>query len=292
MHHTPRCAAGLILPECLGMKSLPSVETITPEQAGRLLESNRHNRNLRRAWVDSLAAMMSRGEWVFDGSTLKIAEDGTLLDGQHRLAAIVASGVSLEMVVVRGLSIEAQDTVDVGRGRRLADVLAIEGHTDAHALGAAISFLHRYRTGQRMDMSRATAPTPQQALALIEELPELRESVRVARRVTKEIRGPIGVFAGLHYIFSEVDQPATDDFYDRLATGWELKKGDPVWHLRRHILRPRSDRTYTHTAYYVAGITIKAFNYRRAGRTIELLQFKATEQFPTVQHPSEELTFA
>jgi hypothetical protein len=274
------------------MKYLPTIETITPEQAGRLLESNQHNRSLRQAWVDSLAAMMTRGEWVLDGATIKISEDGTLLDGQHRLAAIVASGVSLDMVVVRGLSIGAQDTVDVGRGRRLADVLAIEGHTDAHALGAAISFLHRYRTGQRMDTSRATAPTPQQALALIEETPELRESVRVARRLTKEIGGPIGVFAGLHHVFGKVDQGAADDFFAHLTSGLDLQRGDPVWHLRRHILRPRSDRTYAHTSYYVAGITIKAFNYRRAGRTIELLLFKSTEQFPAVEHGSKELSFA
>lgn len=271
------------------MRQQPAVETITPEMAEHLLTANRHNRNLRKAWVEKLAGMMSRGEWLLTGESVKLSEDGTLLDGQHRLAAAVAAGVAFETVVVRGLPIEAQDTVDVGRGRRLADVLAIEGHTDANALAAAINFLHRYRARndeasprQRLDNWRGAAPTPQQALALIDEVPELRESVRLARRLTKEIGGPVGVFAGLHTVFQKVDPIATGQFFERLEDGVQLERGDPVWHLRRHILRPRRDRHYAHTPYYVAAITIKAFNYRRAGREIDLLSFRANETFPTV----------
>jgi hypothetical protein len=275
--------------DMLATDHLPKVETITPQEAERLLEANEHNRNLRQAWVDSLAGMMSRGEWTLNGETIKLAEDGTLLDGQHRLAAVVAANVTLETVVVRGLPMAAQDTVDIGRGRRLADVLAIEGFVDAHALAAAVNFLHRYRTQRRLDTSRSTAPTPQQALALIEATPDLPESVRVARRVAKEIGGPLGIFAGLHSVFRDVDRTATDEFFESLETGLQLKRGDPVWHLRRHILRPRRDRHYAQTPYYMAALVVKAFNYRRAGRTVELLAFKSKERFPVVEANPREL---
>ncbi len=273
------------------MKQHPTIEKITPEMAERLLAANRRNRNLRKAWVEKLADMMSNREWAFTGETIKLTEDGTLLDGQHRLAAVVASGVAIQAVVVRGLPIEAQDTVDVGRGRRLADVLAIEGYTDANALAATINFYHRYRTRERepnppprLDNWRGSAPTPQQALALIDEVPQLRESVRRARRLTKEIGGPLGVFAALHSVFQEIDPSATARFFDELEIGAELQRGDPVLHLRNQIMRPRRDRHYAHTPYYAAAITIKAFNYRRADKKIDLLSFRANERFPMAVH--------
>ncbi|MCW3018705.1 MAG: hypothetical protein JWN10_1013 [Solirubrobacterales bacterium] len=260
----------------------PLIERITPAKARKILRSNGHNRNLRRARVESFAEALSRGEWVLNGETIKIAEDGTLLDGQHRLEAVIAAGVSMRTVVVRALPVEAQDTVDTGRKRRLADLLTIEGHSDAHGLAATINMLHRYRAGQRLDPSRSGAPTPQQALALVEEVPGLRDSVRAARKLTNEIGGPLGIFGALHSVFRGIDPRATDEFFARLEDGLELTKGDPVWHLRRSILHTRRDRHYAQTPYYMAAVIIKAFNYRRAGRTIDLLSFRSSEPFPAV----------
>ena len=260
----------------------PAIETITPSKARKLLRANSHNRNLRRARVEFFAEAITRKEWTLNGESIKICEDGTLLDGQHRLEAVVTAGVSMRSVVVRGLPMEAQDTVDTGRKRRLADLLKIEGHTDPHGLAAALNMLYRYRSGQRLDPSRSGAPTPQQALALIQAVPELRKSVRAARKLTNEIGGPLGVFGALHFIFSEIDPRATEDFFARLEDGLEMKKGDPVWHLRRSIVHTRRDRHYTQTPYYMAAIIIKAFNYRRAGKTVDLLSFKSSEPFPAI----------
>lgn len=263
------------------------VELITPDLARELLADNSHNRNLRSARVVQLAEAMRRGEWVLNGETIKIAEDGTLLDGQHRLRAVVDSGVAVESLVLRGLPTEVQDTVDTGRRRRLADLLAIEGHTDAHALAAALNMLYRFRTGGRIDYSHAGAPSAQQAIGLIEAEPEIRDSLREARRVTKQIGGPIGIFAALHHLFSEVDPEATKDFFDRLADGAELAKDDPVLHLRNQLGRPHKDRTYAQSASNTAALIIKAFNLRREGRRTDLLSFKKTEKFPTINGQAE-----
>lgn len=263
----------------------PTIERVTPTGARAILRGNRHNRNMRPPRVRELAGAMQRGEWELNGETIKIASDGTLLDGQHRLAAVIESGVAIETVVMRGLPPEAQETVDTGRRRRVADVLTIAGYPDAHALAAALNVLHRYRTGQRIDFSRAAAPTPQQALSLLEEAPEIIDSVRVARRVTKEIGGPIGVFAALHCVFHEIYPAEANEFFARLEDGVELQRGDPIWHLRRHVLRPRVDRSYAQSPMHVTALTIKAFNLRRTRRSIDLLSYKATERFPEIDLP-------
>jgi hypothetical protein len=265
------------------------VETISPEMAEEILVANRHNRNLRSARVAQLVEVMRRGEWILNGETIKIAADGTLLDGQHRLQAVVDSGVPIESLVMRGMPLEAQDTVDTGRRRRLADILAIEGHTDSHALGASLSMLHRFRTGKRIDYSHAGAPSPKQALDLLAREPQIRDSVREARRVTKQISGgPVGVFASLHCLFLEIDEEATQDFFDRLADGVGLAKDDPALHLRNQLIRSRNERTYVQSPSHVAALTIKAFNLRRAGRKIDLLSFKKTEKFPEIERGNAE----
>lgn len=261
----------------------PTVERITPAMARRLLAANRHNRNLRPARVSQFAGAIARGEWELNGETIKIAEDGTLLDGQHRLQAVVEAKRSIQSVVVRGLSRDAQDTVDTGRRRRLADVLAIEHYKDPHALAAALNVLHRYRSKFHIDYSHGNAPSVQQALMLLQEQQDLEYSVRVARRVTHEIGGPIGVFAALHNVFFHADLEPAEEFYARLEDGVELSRGDPVLHLRRQILRPRSDRSYAQSPGNIAAITIKAFNLRRVGRDVELLSYKKSEPFPRVE---------
>jgi hypothetical protein len=263
-----------------------ALQEITPQLARKWLRGNQRNRNLRRPRVRDLAAAMTRGEWRLNGETIKIAEDGTLLDGQHRLTAISESGVTIESLVVFGLPREAQDTVDTGRRRRLADVLKIERQPDPHALAAAVNLLFRYENGQRFDATRTGAPTPEQALDLIARKPGIHTSVGVARHITHEIGGPLGVFAALHCIFTDVDPLAADEFFRRLDDGANLPYGDAVLHLRRHIIRPRHE---THKPYYMAGLIIKAFNYWRSGTQFEVLRFRVGEQFPVIDPPRLEM---
>jgi hypothetical protein len=262
----------------------PSVECITPAAARTLLESNTHNRNVRLNRVAQLADAMERGEWELNGETIKVAVDGTLLDGQHRLQAIVDSGVTIHSLVLRDLSHAAQDTVDTGRRRRLADVLAIEGYPDSHALAAAVSHLYRFLAGQRID-AHGEAPSTREALELLRERPQLSESVRVARRVVKRVGGPTAVFSALHCVFAEIDPLPTEEFFARLADGANLSVGDPVLHLRNQLTRPQQDRNFKQSPSTVAALTIKAFNLRRAGRQIDALTFRANERFPKITPP-------
>lgn len=260
----------------------PAVEHVTPDIAATLLSANHHNRNLRDHRVAQLAEAMRRGEWELNGETIKIAVDGTLLDGQHRLQAVIESNVGIDTLVMRGLPLAAQDTVDTGRRRRLADILKIEGYSDSHALAAAVSILHRIRSGSRIDYSHAGAPSAQQALDLIDVEPQIKSSVVVARRVTKAVGGPIGVFSALHCVFFEVDPEPTEEFFARLADGVELRRRDPVLHLRNQLARPREDRSYSRSPFNIAALTVKAFNMRRAGKEIDLLTFRQGEKFPAV----------
>jgi hypothetical protein len=243
---------------------------------------------MRQARVAQMAEAMQRGEWLLNGQTIKLADDGTLLDGQHRLQAVVESGVTIETMVMRDLPMAVQDTVDTGSKRRLADILAIEGRSDPRALGAALNMLYRLRNRKRIDYSHAGAPSPQQAIDLLEAEPRIEDSVKAARRVTKAIGGPIGVLAALHRMFEDIDPEPANEFYERLVDGVYLSRGDPLLNLRNQLVRPRTDRNYSQSPHVIAALIIKAFNLRRGGRSVEVLAFRKVEKFPTIDLPAQE----
>lgn len=260
------------------------VVDLTPEAAREILEQNRRNRSLREDYVRKLASAMERGEWTVNGEPIQIAQDGTLLNGQHRLNAVVESGVTVPMLVVRGLQPSAQMTMDTGTRRNLSDVLALHGQTDTTNLGAMLSMLHRYRNGDRLDNSGRTAPTPTEALALLEREPGIRDGITLGRRVFRAARMRVSVTALLVYLFDEADPGEGTRFFEALCNSRAEPQASPVRALRSNLDRVRNERGYRTSTYVLCALTIKAFNAWRAGREITLLAFKpgGAESFPEI----------
>ena len=101
--------------------------TITPEMASKLLENNFNNRPINNGRVKALAKDMAIGKWEVNGETIKIYEDGTLSDGQHRLSACVKANVPFETYIVRNVSKNALTTIDCGEKRSLVHGLQMKG---------------------------------------------------------------------------------------------------------------------------------------------------------------------
>lgn len=99
--------------------------TVTPAMAEETLERNTENRSLRAGLVERYARDMKAGMWAEDGNTIKIAYDGTLIDGQHRLWAVIEAGVPVKLIVLTGLNRSAIRTIDTGAGRTYADYTRI-----------------------------------------------------------------------------------------------------------------------------------------------------------------------
>ena len=81
-----------------------TVEIITPEQAQEYLDYNAKHRPIKEKKVDEYMHEMVNGSWKLNGKTICFDWNGRLLNGQHRLTAVVRSRVPLTTVVVRGLS--------------------------------------------------------------------------------------------------------------------------------------------------------------------------------------------
>lgn len=122
----------------------PSIATcqlvfVTPEMAGRLLTANGKNRNIRRPHVSKIQKEIIRGEWYPDASVIRVDIDGKLQDGQHRLSAVVASGVGVWMWVMTNTAADAMSKIDSGKSRNIADRLKLWG-VDPKYLNQKVSF--------------------------------------------------------------------------------------------------------------------------------------------------------
>lgn len=123
------------------MSVIAKVEMITPEEAATLLGRNVRNRNVRIRVVNKYARDLMAGKFVLNGESVKVDENGRLLDGQHRCLACVETGLPFESVVVRGLPPEVQMTIDQGTKRTVSDQLNMQGVAYAHGVAACITIL-------------------------------------------------------------------------------------------------------------------------------------------------------
>jgi len=118
------------------------IKIITPEFAERLLERNTSNRNLRRDHVTNLARDMTEGAWRLNNDAICIAHDGTLLNGQHRLSAIIKADKPIKMLVAEGFSPDTYKVLDGGAKRSVADQLHI-----TNELAATIRLVFSFSLG-------------------------------------------------------------------------------------------------------------------------------------------------
>lgn len=109
-----------------------TTEAITPDMAREYLALNKCNRPLSKPHVDMLRREMVDGKFYHTHQGIAFDATGYLIDGQHRLSAIVASGAAQVMQVTRGIRVDAKNAIDVQqRIRSVSDALKIGGDDQA-----------------------------------------------------------------------------------------------------------------------------------------------------------------
>jgi hypothetical protein len=253
------------------------------------LKKNTHNRGLKPALIDRLTKQILLGEWELNGETIKFDTDGVLLDGQNRLHAIASAEVPCPSYVIFDLPHKAQETVDMGNRRSLADILKLRGEKANVALATTLNWIWRLEQG-RPRSKFENNPTPGQALALLEKHPEIRDAMRNASRIAGHKAWKLSppIIAALWFKFSQLDEEDNKNFWEGVATGF-YANGSHVGHdsgpyaLQRWLQHDQN--TLRETAGWIkAALIIKAWNAYRNGSTVKLLAFKAggarPESFP------------
>lgn len=256
-----------------GMMSV--VEQIDPTIARCYLEANTQNRRVRRTWVAQLVKIMRDGDWRLNHQGIAFNCDGSLKDGQHRLMAIVESGVTILVMVTRGLPGEAMETIDVHQRRTEADVMNLMGFEVNHHM---VAVARRMKEGiLASEDTRMTRPEVIRFVATHDEA--IRFSLQGSKMsgvYNTSVRAPIA------RAWYTADRSRLAAFIDCLGSGMPAGAGDAAAIVFRNSLLRES-----HKAYGSGGF--RATLYRRAeyalvaflkGRPVTKALEVSREQFP------------
>jgi hypothetical protein len=245
-----------------------SVETIDEKLAAKYLVLTDHDRPISNGHLQWLIGRQRRLEWQTNGDSIKFDSNGVLRDGQHRLKMVLTTGMPIEVVVVRDIDPGAFITMDTGKNRNLADVLALKKQLNPIPLASALSWVYRYLANQ---LSRGQKVSHEQHLALLDKHPELHQSVAFFLNLTKPAGGPgwPAITMTSHYLFSRIDATAANDFIERYVTGLRLEEqSDPIAVLRGQIVsyatakvKPQGDQ--------ILGLFALAWNAQSESRKVE-----------------------
>lgn len=108
---------------------------VDPKKAELWLKKNTKNRKVSNRHVSQLANEMKEGKWLLNGQAIAFSKDGVLLDGQHRLLAVIMSGVTVEMTVAFGVdhpdAFKTYDVISLKRGvAQVASMMGVDTYDD------------------------------------------------------------------------------------------------------------------------------------------------------------------
>jgi hypothetical protein len=253
------------------------LEWITPQQAKELVAPDRNRVNRTKRWprIREYAADIVAKQWKVTGETIGLDVDGCLVQGQHRLLACIEADKPFRTFVVYDLARDAQQVMDSGMKRSVSDALHMRGEQNATPLAALVRLTIAYEADHEL-RERTTKTSNTFVLRRFDEDPELfREAVKAGQSAYQQsgkMASP-ATWALAWVLFASIDRDDASDFFELVKTGDGVRKGDPVYALRRFL----TDRIINSSgARRIAmAVIVKAWNAYRDGTRIDLLMFRA-----------------
>jgi len=276
------------------------IEKVSPSLARKWLDKSEsiNQRGVRKARVEKLTHAILSGQWQVTHQGIALSPDGEVLDGQHRLLAIIASGETVEVMVMRDVPGEVFHSIDTGASRSPADSLKIAGYSDTNVLAAMVRTVLVYEQlvgstgGEWSTLDRQV--TTADILEYLED-EDRQAAAYAALKAGRMIAGAISRFGATTPIGSvnlilrtfptDIGPSTVEEFNARLCDGVMLPARSPILALRRWLV---SDTGYVHVPGAIrrpvtVAVYLKAINdyALRLERSLSIFRY-GTEIIP---HP-------
>lgn len=259
------------------------IRDISPKEAVEMLKLNTANRKINENHVDFLVKEMFTGNWMFDGQPIRLNDKGRVLDGQHRLNAVIKYGKPIKFLIIKGVDTEAFKVMDSGRSRTSGDVLGIKGYKNANVLSAAAKLILAHEYGSQTDRIRKgfKQASNTDILKFIEDNPRLDEGsnqgLTLYRKFNKALTS--SQVLGLKFITDKINIEDSDTFWTNLCMGINLLDKDPIRLLREIIMADKisiKKMPYSHKKHLI----FKVWNLFRRKKPVSNLYVRKTETLP------------
>ena len=260
------------------------VRTITPVVATEMLKKNLNNRKVSEKHVNFLAQEMRNGNWLFDGQPLRFDENNVLIDGQHRLNAIIRSKTSQNILIITGLKKESFKVMDTGKNRNAADVLSINGEIYYAQISSCARFIIKLKGGNSAGGSRLSTTSNTSIVEWLENNRIIVDHIRTSDKLKKEFSGVLSqtYIASFLFLFAEKDAIKSQDFMRKLCTGLDLTEKDPILTLRKTLIKDKTSKASL-PAKDKQALIIKGWNAYRLAKQPRFLRWdKNTDAFPNI----------
>lgn len=240
---------------------------VTPDMAASWLKSNaKQQRNLSTLRVKEYASMMRRNEWMVTHQAIGIDRQGNVIDGQHRLSAVVSAGIPVSMTVAFDVDPLTFRALDRGFSRTYEQIAKVAGvdWVNSNMVAGAHSLL--WKPGQPGTVNNRWG-----AADLIDVLNFFKDDIQVAYPPKYSgghclIQAPIRGAVLRALVSGILSKERATDFIYCIATGLPTESGgvkdNAALILRDYMLktRPSKIRTVKFTTFCVTLRVIKHFN--------------------------------
>lgn len=223
---------------------LPPIEVdyvlLTPDLAEEYLTHNTGNRRERPVKQAGMVRDQLAGAWLQTGESIKFDWTDRMIDGQNRCQAVITSGASIPILVIRGLSPEAQGVMDSGAPRTSSDALHFAGVDNAKAVNSIANIHRAWKRGGLPHagsiFSGSSRMTNQETVEYARRYPEI-ETAAIASKsfYSRGLRLPVGAIGTAVIELSKLNAEACDDFFQRIIDVRTDGFGDPIATLIKRV---------------------------------------------------------
>ena len=253
------------------------VVTMSPQWAEKILShNNNRNRKIRKQHLLKLTRTIENGEWKITNQGIALDADGNLLDGQHRLAAIVKSKRQVKILLGRNCDPSTFGVIDIGATRTAGDMLTLSGcKSDHNTLAAAIKMYIAYIENPKTRWGSANTPNHNKVVkywGAKEEIigtyyPLIHKCHRHFKCFSKSAAITFCLIADdYEWRLAEVME-----FWTLLSTGANLPADCAILSFRNQLTDPNFRRrgNGSHSAQLQLNAMIKCFNNWKEGKAVK-----------------------
>lgn len=245
-----------------------TIQMITPEDAAVLLKTNVNNRKLSRRRVDMYANDIKRGMWKLTGDTIKLAKNPKtgevrLIDGQHRLHAIVAANIPIQTVVATGLQEDAFSVIDRGKTRTYNDVLNMSNIKNSNTVASMVRPIIVIQAGMNPFGAGIELVTPEDVVQFSKDNDEIVQwAANRSFKMREHLSGSGTAWAMFMYLLADKHGiKVAETFTDSVLSGVGFREGDPRAALRNWIVRNFAKfKGTSRGAYDMCAMMIRGYN--------------------------------
>lgn len=265
-----------------------SKELITPLKAAGMLEGNDNNRTINESRVYRYAREMNDGKWMVDtGELIKISEAGRVLDGQHRLLAVIKSKKQIFFHVARGLKDDIFKSIDTGKTRSASDIFKIAGVKSAAQTSSILQLYNNIHIN-KSKAEKATntlSLTPQELLEIYNSNPEYwKDLVLFSQSMYQKFQkiwnnSEIGAFTAM---LDEIDRNVSRVFIRQICEGVGVDN-DVIILLRNILISDKMSVRNKLPVINRRALIIKTWNTFYTNKEIKRLTFvPEKDNYPTL----------